>query len=315
MEYERKFRWANYGSNKCKEYLRNDFSYECAYCKLQEREIDIIGSEYFEIDHFKPQSDNNPTFNPHLYKNLNYSCEKCNAEKSDFWSVDLLNPCKTNIYKNKAHIIGGYDPLKLYKYTAITNEGQLYIDTFKLNSRHHIRIRKRRKQQENYIKIKNELIDEILRKFAMKQGFENLNESIEKLDALRVDKDKQVSDLLRNESFELVNKYLTDKGIRNSIVLEEYNMDFKLKYKGKSIYCELILDNNNEDCEIKGKFIDKEKLSVWYEKLSYPNWGILYFYPKLNKLYLFCISDIISRKELDNLKTKKKIMITDEFLL
>lgn len=60
MEYIRKQRWANYSSPKCKEYLRNDFSHECAYCKLQEQEVGIVGLDFFEIDHFKPQSLNLP---------------------------------------------------------------------------------------------------------------------------------------------------------------------------------------------------------------------------------------------------------------
>ena len=49
MEYIRKQRWANYLSPKCKEYLRNDFSHECAYCKLQEQEVGIVGLDFFEI--------------------------------------------------------------------------------------------------------------------------------------------------------------------------------------------------------------------------------------------------------------------------
>ena len=47
MEYIRKKRWANYSSPKCKEYLRNDFSHECAYCKLQEQEVGIVGLDFF----------------------------------------------------------------------------------------------------------------------------------------------------------------------------------------------------------------------------------------------------------------------------
>ena len=49
-EYIRKYRWANYETPKCKEYLRNDFSHECAYCKLQEKEVGIIDGTYFEVD-------------------------------------------------------------------------------------------------------------------------------------------------------------------------------------------------------------------------------------------------------------------------
>ena len=47
MEYVRKQRWANYSSPKCKEYLRNDFSHECAYCKLQEQEVGVVGLDFF----------------------------------------------------------------------------------------------------------------------------------------------------------------------------------------------------------------------------------------------------------------------------
>lgn len=107
MEYIRKQRWANYLSPKCKEYLRNDFSHECAYCKLQELEVGIVGLDFFEIDHFKPQSLNLP--DTHKYHNLYYSCEKCNNEKSDIWDTKLLDPCTDDIFSGiNPAIIGAF---------------------------------------------------------------------------------------------------------------------------------------------------------------------------------------------------------------
>lgn len=106
MEYVRKQRWANYSSPKCKEYLRNDFSHECAYCKLQEQEVGFVGLDFFEIDHFKPQFLDLP--DTHKYHNLYYSCEKCNNEKSDTWDTKLLDPCTDDIFSgSNPAIVGG----------------------------------------------------------------------------------------------------------------------------------------------------------------------------------------------------------------
>lgn len=315
MEYERKNRWANYGSSKCKEYLRNDFSYECAYCKLQEKEVGLIGADYFQIDHFQPQSDKDSNSNLDLYSNLNYSCRKCNSEKSDQYSINLLDPSKEYIYTDNKHVKGGYDEKDLYKYFAVTQKGQIYIDTFKLNSRFHIQIRKKRKQRENYIKEENKLIDKILKKISLKTDIPNKDELISLLDKVRNDKDNRVSELLRSEDFEKVSKYLNNRGIKNSIIFEEYNIDFKLKYKNKSYYCELITDKEFNSSEKKIKYIDKEKLEVWFEKLTYDNWGIIYYYSTVDKLYLFSISDNISKQDLTNIKVKKQIIITEELLI
>lgn len=282
MEYQRKFRWANYETIKCKEYLRNDFSHECAYCKLQEKEVGLIDSNYFEIDHYRPQSINNQSFNPHIYDNLYYSCEKCNSEKSNTWSDILLDPCKENIFSGEhPPIIGGYDVDSLYKYIAQDDRGTYYIDTFKLNSRHHIRIRKRRKNRENNIHQIDALIDEILHKLNLKKNLTNSKQLIEQLDRLRLSKNEELSNLSRDENFEAVEDYLTQRGVKNSIVFEEYNMDFKIKINEISYYCELIVDDLDTDNEVKQKFLDKEKLTVWFDKLKY-EFGILYYYTKLD---------------------------------
>lgn len=51
MIYIRKKHWDNYHSDKCKMYLRNDFRFECAYCRMKEKD-NIMGEQVFEKDHF-----------------------------------------------------------------------------------------------------------------------------------------------------------------------------------------------------------------------------------------------------------------------
>lgn len=315
MEYQRKFRWANYETPKCKEYLRNDFSHECAYCKLQEKEVGLIDANYFEIDHFRPQSKGDLSFNPHVYSNLYYACEKCNGEKSDKWSEELLDPCKDDVFSGRCPpITGGYKEDTLYRYIAQDERGSYYIDTFKLNSRHHIRIRKRRINRENNIHQINNLTDEILQKFESKKNLANLDQLIKQLDDLRLSKKEELSNLSKDEKFQLVEEYLTLRNIKNSIVLEEYNMDFKIKIEEVSYYCEVVVDNSEADNEVKRKFLDTEKLTIWFENLRY-QFGVLYYYPKIEKLYFFPISKLMTKSDLSDFGSKKQICLTEKYLI
>lgn len=315
MEYRRKIRWANYQTPKCKEYLRSDFSYECAYCKLQEKELGIIDSSYFEIDHFRPQSDTDEDFNPHLYFNLYYSCQKCNGEKSDKWSENLLDPCRDDIFSGECPpIVEGYNPEFNFKYIAKNKKGELYIDTFKLNSRYNIKIRKRRIHRENNILEIDKLIDEIICKFERKNDINNYEELSVLLDRLRNRKNEEIIDLLKNSDFEDAKEYLNKRNIKNSIILEEYNMDMKIKLSNQSYYCELIVDKTKDDVDIKIKYISTEKLKSWHENIKIPI-GILYYYPNLGKMYFYNISDTLFSQKLDNLGKKVQVKIQKDFLL
>lgn len=315
LEYQRKFRWANYETPKCKEYLRNDFSHECAYCKLQEKEVGFIDADYFEIDHFRPQSDNDQSFNPHMYSNLYYACEKCNSEKSNTWSEELLDPCKENVFSGACPpIVGGYSAETLYQYIAQGDRGKYYIETFKLNSRHHIRIRKRRINRQSNIHQIDILMDEILHKFKSKKNLTNMEQLIKQLDQLRLHKKEELSNLTKDERFESVEDYLTFRKIKNSIIFEEYNMDIKIKIEEVSYYCELIVDNSDTDNEVKQKFLDTEKLKIWFEKLEY-QFGILYYYSKLNKLYFYPISKLVNKNDIAEFGNRKQIKLTEKDLI
>lgn len=312
MEYVRKYRWANYSSSKCKEYLRNDFSHECAYCKLQEQEVGVVGFDFFEIDHFKPQRLNLPDM--HQYNNLYYSCAKCNNEKSDIWDEKLLDPCVDDIFSGSDPAIVGGSKENQYKYVAKNERGIFYINTFKLNSRAQIRFRKSRENHQNNIRTINTLIDEILLKFQNNTELHDLADLISQLDNLRDMKQQELNQLPRNEMFEKAEKYLNDRGIENSFVFEEYNMDIKIKIHDSTYYCELIVDNSvNEKTEYR-KNISIEKLNFWFKKLK-SNFGILFYYPKINRMYFYPVSDNMILSDIQDINKLKQIKIDMNYLI
>lgn len=312
MEYVRKRRWANYGTLKCKEYLRNDFSHECAYCKLQEQEVGLVCSDYFEIDHFKPKSIK--CDDTHKYNNLYYSCQKCNNEKSDTWSNKLLDPCNDDIFSGNSPAIVGGTKDNQHKYIAQNEQGSFYINTFKLNSRHQIRIRKMRAEHQNNIFIIDALIDEILLKFREKAELQDLSELIDKLDELRIIKQQKLSTLPKDEMFEKAESYLNEHEIENCLVFEEYNMDMKIKVNGITYYCELLVDDSNIEKSEYKKNLNIEKVRTWFNVLK-SNFGVLYYFPNINRMYFFPVSNKFSLSDISNTELSKQIKINGDCII
>lgn len=309
MEYVRKYRWASYSSPKCREYLRNDFSHECAYCKLHEREVGVVGVDFFEIDHFKPQSLNLPDM--HHYKNLYYSCAKCNHEKSNIWDIKLLDPCDDDIFSGSDPAIVGGSKEDQYKYIARNERGTFYIDTFKLNSRVQIHFRRSREEHENNLHMINTLIDEIQLKIRKIPELHDLAYLFSLLDIV---KNQNQQELHKNEMFEKAEKYLNDRGIENSLVFKEYNMDVKIKIHDSTYYCELIVDNSEDEKTVYRKDIDGEKLRIWFERLR-PNFGILFYYPQINRMYFYPVSDHMTLSDTQNINKFKQIKIDSDHLI
>lgn len=96
----------------------------------------------------------------------------------------------------------------------------------------------------------------------------DLKDLIYQLDNLRHLKQQELGKLPKDEMFEKAEEYLNDKGIENSLVFEEYNMDFKMKFNGSTYYCELLVDNSLEEKTEYRKNISVEKLTTWFEKLN-----------------------------------------------
>lgn len=75
-------------------FLVEDFKHRCAYCNLHDSNI----TTPFEIDHFIPRKafeDVRPELETD-YKNLVYSCRKCNNSKRDQFQGDLSIEMPTN---------------------------------------------------------------------------------------------------------------------------------------------------------------------------------------------------------------------------
>lgn len=86
-----------------KECLRHDFSGRCAYCNILDEQITTC----FEIDHFIPrkafEGKRDTLYDD--YRNLIYSCKKCNLAKRNQFEGDIFSdPPKNNLF---------YDPVEV----------------------------------------------------------------------------------------------------------------------------------------------------------------------------------------------------------
>ena len=139
--------------------------------------------DFFEIDHFKPQSLNLP--DTHKYHNLYYSCEKCNNEKSDIWDTKLLDPCTDDIFSGiNPAIIGGKKRRIIINILPKTIEEHFILIPLNLIPEHKSVSGKQEKIMKTAYTI-NTLIDEILLKFQYNAELHDLKDLIYQLDNLR----------------------------------------------------------------------------------------------------------------------------------
>lgn len=93
-----------------------------------------------------------------------------------------------------------------------------------------------------------------------------------------------------------------------------YSMDFKMKFNGSTYYCELLVDNSLEEKTEYRKNISVEKLTTWFEKLN-SNFGILFYYPRINRMYFYPVSNNMTLPEITDGKKIRQIKINDKCLL
>ena len=160
----------------------------------------------------------------------------------------------------------------------------------------------------------NNLIDEILLKFQHNTELHDLKDLIFQLDNLRHLKQQELDKLPKDEMFEKAEEYLNDKGIENSLVFEEYNMDIKMKFNGSTYYCELLVDDSAEEKTEYRKNISVEKLITWFEKLA-SDFGILFYYPRINRMYFYPVSNNLTLTEINDGKKIRQIKIDAKCLL
>lgn len=108
--------------------LREEFSAQCVYCRALDR---FKGWEGFGVDHYRPKS-----LFPHLvveYRNLFYSCNRCNSLKREYWAtfldqqkqIFIPNPCDYVMFEHLRYRGGRVD--------HVSPAGQFSIDRLDLN--------------------------------------------------------------------------------------------------------------------------------------------------------------------------------------
>lgn len=235
MEYVRPKRYVKYGSKKCRIYLENDFHSECAYCKFKEI-ISGINKDGWEIDHFKPVNKFKEWDGLNKYDNLFYACRTCNNNKNDEWTESLLNPCQDDIYDVHIQIDENCEVVPL------TDRGKEYIEILKLNATQSVIRRKKIKQ---------------LKKI---QGLVNQIEKNE-------EKIKECCIIAENpDIIERFQSILSSYNINSIYGLYEYDLDFKLIYNDKEIFCDFNYEDNIGFINHKKmKRILGEKVKDWLE--------------------------------------------------
>lgn len=121
-----------------KEELRRDFWYSCAYCSMTEHEAAAIG---FEIDHYWPKSHFDKVENK--YKNLYWTCQKCNRLKGDMFSTPSKR--KQGYYFIRVDVESPSKHLDLnlsnFELTQKTITGEFNIECLQLNRQYLTRLR------------------------------------------------------------------------------------------------------------------------------------------------------------------------------
>ena len=125
--------------------LRLEFSFRCYYCLAGESEVGP-GQDYggFEIDHFRPVS----RFRQfsRKYRNLLWCCHTCNRAKSDTWPTAQEEKAGFRFPDPHREALGTHIELVglLVRPLGGSTIGAYVIETIRLNSAVHQRIRKRR---------------------------------------------------------------------------------------------------------------------------------------------------------------------------
>lgn len=216
-------------------YLRHDFDHRCAYCGSLEDALSPmpeVADQFFEKDHFIPQSNKNPDTNK--YPNLFYSCTKCNGKKSNV--LLTLNPCKDNIlHGENPHLTGGTDERK-FVFESSTPEGKKFISDLELNSRYHRRLRKK---QHLWLLAKKEGVALLQDpRYAEKLSADDL-EQIKNIlsQGIVIDEYEEICGGSEH-ALDVVEAchFLEERGYNPQIILDENELDITATVNGKT-YC------------------------------------------------------------------------------
>ncbi len=151
----------------CREYLRRDFRFRCAYCLTHEHYFQ--DGDGGEIDHFRPLHPPKKTAKDfshlrNVYSNLYWTCSVCNNIKGNKWPTDaqyeqelrFLDPCEEDHDDQWQTLLDG-------TVTPVTNIGQYTVKHLRLNRDYCVRYRRRMQElQQKAARIRQTLETEEL---------------------------------------------------------------------------------------------------------------------------------------------------------
>ena len=290
MDYRRKKRWVRYNHIKCKMYLRNDFRFECAYCRMREQDTGVLSEDFFEKDHFAART-SDADIDLDSYDNMIYACSKCNGNKSDKSAELLLNPCKDNIYLGVNPHVKNLGKAGQYQLVGNTEEGRQYIDALQLNSRFYREMRERQEQDDIYNnelkKLVNEISglsdmpDDLIQRFklSMRNNF-LLQTNGQQDSAFRCGHSKA------GQAFQDVLDILEGRSVPHELLFSDKDIDIKIQYNGKEYLCEIVL-NDKAEKPVKCIHMKKEQRESWTADSNH--YGILYYYMKTGRLEFYSV--------------------------
>jgi len=258
MDYKRKRRNITYTSSSCKMYLRHDFEHRCAYCGSLEdalSPIPEVSDQYFEKDHFIPQSNRNPDTDK--YPNLFYSCKKCNGKKSN--KLLTLNPCTDSIHRGENPQITGGTEENNYIFESSTQEGKRFISDLELNSKYHRRLRKK---QHLWLLAKKEGIALLQDpRYAEKLSTDDLMQLKNILSqGIVIDEYEELCGGSEH-ALDVVEAchYLNERGYNPKVILAENELDITATINGKTYCGTLRFDNSITYRIVKTKILAEQR--------------------------------------------------------
>lgn len=295
-EFTKKKRFFKYNDERCKKFLSRDFMKRCAYCKI--REGDLAGPDSFEKNHFIPVtkggSDN--------YDNLYYACASCNgkAGKSDKLSKTLLDPCKDDIWG--IHI----RPSDNFKYKEVTNQGDEYIKTFRLNRKSYVTRRRIIAEHQRELQRKlaeyRVLCERVIRNTGSRDIGQFLEDDIKEIETvLELGANYRMSEGVFDEDI--------DKSIYETLaktgdvrcVDRDYDLFYQIENGENTYLC--YIDIGEIDFGVIGRaqrYIAVEKLKIWKKINETEKILIITFNKKDNHVYFTRLDDILQLKGINN---------------
>lgn len=292
MDYRRKKRWVRYNHIKCKMYLRNDFRFECAYCRMREQDTGVLGEDYFEKDHFAAKA-SGADIDLDSYDNMIYACSKCNGHKSDKGTELLLNPCKDDIYLGANPHVKNLGKNGQYQLIGNTAEGRQYIDTLQLNSKFYREMRERQEQDDKDNNELTKLINEISSLMDMPDDLIQKIKQLVHNNLLFQINDQQdyvfkCGHSRAGQAFQDVFDILEERSVPYELLFADKDIDVKIQYNGKEYLCGIVL-NDKAEKPVRCIHMNKEQRESWTAENG--NYGVLYYYMKTGRLEFYTIDD------------------------